>query len=198
MAGTGRQKKESMLAVVATCNRPSKSALNRFIFQFVCTHSTLHTALGLRVPMAGSDDVLVQFRAGLMNVVNNTLKADQRKGLIRLSQVICCLHAAAHIKLTLLWVEPLTTLCRQMMAFFAFGGLNALVQPKSKVTRRLTTSFSLVKRNSARFECLPMQSDVEGSESNFKTLLQVASAGAGSRIYTLAFAADKDRSLFLW
>ena len=38
------------------------------------------------------------------------------------------------------------------MAFFTFGGLNALVRPKSKVTRRLTTSFFLVKRNLARCE----------------------------------------------
>lgn len=38
--------------------------------------------------MASSDDVLVQFRAGLMKVESKTLKADQRKGLVRLSQVI--------------------------------------------------------------------------------------------------------------
>ena len=37
--------------------------------------------------MASSEDVLVQFRAGLMKVESKTLKADQRKGLVRLSQV---------------------------------------------------------------------------------------------------------------
>ncbi|KAL3143764.1 hypothetical protein ABBQ32_003595 [Trebouxia sp. C0010 RCD-2024] len=37
--------------------------------------------------MAASEDVLVQFRAGLMlKADNKTLKADQRKGLVRLSQ----------------------------------------------------------------------------------------------------------------
>ena len=42
---------------------------------------------GVPALMATSDDVLVQFRAGLMNVENKTLKADQRKGLVRLLQV---------------------------------------------------------------------------------------------------------------
>ncbi|DBA85473.1 TPA: hypothetical protein ACH3X2_000421 [Trebouxia sp. C0005] len=36
--------------------------------------------------MATPEDVLLQFRAGLMKAENNTLKADQRKGLVRLSQ----------------------------------------------------------------------------------------------------------------
>lgn len=42
--------------------------------------------LQLRVPMTSSD-VLVEFRAGLMRVESKTLKADQRKGLVRFSQV---------------------------------------------------------------------------------------------------------------
>ena len=37
--------------------------------------------------MASAEDILVQFRAGLMNAENKTLRADQRKGLVRLSQV---------------------------------------------------------------------------------------------------------------
>ncbi|KAL0020885.1 hypothetical protein WJX77_006881 [Trebouxia sp. C0004] len=36
--------------------------------------------------MTTSEDVLMHFRAGLMKAENNTLKADQRKGLVRLSQ----------------------------------------------------------------------------------------------------------------
>lgn len=36
--------------------------------------------------MATPEEVLLQFRAGLMKAENNTLKADQRKGLVRLSQ----------------------------------------------------------------------------------------------------------------
>ncbi len=38
--------------------------------------------------MANAEDVLVQFRAGLMKAEISTLKADQRKGLVRLSQVL--------------------------------------------------------------------------------------------------------------
>ena len=38
--------------------------------------------------MATPEEVLLQFRAGLMKAENNTLKADQRKGLVRLSQVL--------------------------------------------------------------------------------------------------------------
>ncbi len=38
--------------------------------------------------MATPEDVVLQFRAGLMKAENNTLKADQRKGLVRLSQVL--------------------------------------------------------------------------------------------------------------
>ena len=37
--------------------------------------------------MSTSEDVLVSFRAGLMKPENNTLKADQRKGLIQVLQV---------------------------------------------------------------------------------------------------------------
>ena len=37
--------------------------------------------------MATSEDILVQFRAGLMKAENKSLKADQRKGLVRVSQV---------------------------------------------------------------------------------------------------------------
>ena len=37
--------------------------------------------------MANAEDVLVSFRAGLMKPENNTLKADQRKGLVQVAQV---------------------------------------------------------------------------------------------------------------
>jgi len=43
--------------------------------------------------MATPEDVLLQFRAGLMKAENNTLKADQRKGLVRLSQVLTTQHS---------------------------------------------------------------------------------------------------------
>ncbi len=43
--------------------------------------------------MTTPEDVLLQFRAGLMKAENNTLKADQRKGLVRLSQVLTTQHS---------------------------------------------------------------------------------------------------------
>lgn len=43
--------------------------------------------------MATPEDVVLQFRAGLMKAENNTLKADQRKGLVRLSQVLTTQHS---------------------------------------------------------------------------------------------------------
>lgn len=37
--------------------------------------------------MSSTEDVLVSFRAGLMNPENNALKADQRKGSVQVVQV---------------------------------------------------------------------------------------------------------------
>lgn len=56
-----------------------------------CTHTLqragITCALLRTLTMSNAEDVLVSFRAGLMNPENNSLKADQRKGSVQVVQV---------------------------------------------------------------------------------------------------------------
>ncbi|KAL3150071.1 hypothetical protein ABBQ38_013417 [Trebouxia sp. C0009 RCD-2024] len=101
--------------------------------------------------MAASEDVLVQFRAGLMlKADNKTLKADQRKGLVRLSQTD---DGLLHLR----WFERV-------------GAAEA--------------------KGDAQIDSIIFPGEA--------TFSKVASAGPSSRIYTLAFASDGERSLVFW
>lgn len=100
--------------------------------------------------MASAEDNLVQFRAGLMNAENKTLRADQRKGLVRLSQ-------AADGLLHFRWYE----------------------------------------RTGASESKGPAQHDIIIFPGE-ATFTKVANVGPSSRIYTLGFPSDKDRTLFFW
>lgn len=55
---------------------------------YAIRHRTAVPVHVYQTTMSPPEDVLVTFRAGLMKPENNTLKADQRKGLVQVVQVL--------------------------------------------------------------------------------------------------------------
>ena len=99
--------------------------------------------------MATSDDTLVQFRAGLMKAQNNTLKADQRKGLVRLIQVLTWSELLFYH--VLLAANALGCASRQMTGCCIFGGMNALALARRWTLQSKMSSFFQERQSSTRY-----------------------------------------------
>jgi len=97
--------------------------------------------------------------------------------------------------------------CRQRMASCIFDGMSVWAQARPRGLHNMTLSYFQGKQRLPRYSFKTILSKTVFSEpsvykyslsANMLTLLQVASAGASARIYTLGFPQDNTRALFFW